>query len=133
MHSADSEENVELVRRGFQAFSARDMATLTELFHPDARWRTAPLGVIGGEHSGRDAVFAMFANLGAQTKNTFTVTPTTYAGFADTVFVRATAGARRGERQAQWDEVLVFRLDGGKVREVSLFLRDYPTVAEFWQ
>jgi len=43
------EQNVATVRRGFQAFTDRDMATLSELFHPDAKWHSAPTGVLGGD------------------------------------------------------------------------------------
>ena len=36
-----AEQNVELVRRGYEAFNTADMVALTELFAEDAAWRTS--------------------------------------------------------------------------------------------
>ena len=59
-------ENVELVRRGYEAFNAGDMATLSELFAEDAVWHVAGNGVLSGTKQGRDAVLAYFGELGSR-------------------------------------------------------------------
>ncbi len=64
-------ENVELVRRGYEAFNAGDMATLSEIFAEDAVWHAAGGGVLSGTKQGRDAVLAYFGELGARSQGSF--------------------------------------------------------------
>jgi len=63
--------NVEVVRRGYQAFNEADMATLTKLFHPQASWHTPGRSPIAGAKKGRDAVFGQFGQYGGGTQGTF--------------------------------------------------------------
>jgi ketosteroid isomerase-like protein len=52
-----SEENVEIVRQGIDAFHRSDRARAEQLLHPDVEWRTVLGPVLGVEAvSGRDAV-----------------------------------------------------------------------------
>ncbi|TFG73513.1 MAG: hypothetical protein E4H22_00515, partial [Solirubrobacterales bacterium] len=66
-----AEENAELVRRGYAAFNAGDMETLTELFDENASWHTPGRSPIAGDHVGRDAAFAQFGRYGGDTQGTF--------------------------------------------------------------
>ena len=54
-------KNGDIVRRGYEAFNAADMKTLSELFDKDASWHTPGRGPIAGDRVGRDAVFGQFA------------------------------------------------------------------------
>jgi uncharacterized protein len=126
------QDNVTLVRRGFQAFGESDMATLGRLFHPDATWSAPPVGVLGGDQRGRDAIFAMFAALGRETNGSFTVAPSAFAAAGDQVFVHTIAtGARNGKALAS-DEVLIFTVSEGTVRDVHFYMFDYPANVAFW-
>ena len=126
------QDNVALARRGFEAFAAGDMNTLTELFHPDANWITAPIGVLGGGHAGRDQIFAMFGKVGAETGGTFRAVPRTFAASGDEVLVHAILAGTRAGRSLDTDEVLRFVIVDGKVREITLYFSDYPANAAFW-
>ena len=64
-------ENAELVRRGYAAFNAGDMETLTELFDESASWHVPARGPLAGDYDGRDATFGYFGQLGGQTGGTF--------------------------------------------------------------
>lgn len=126
------QENIALVRRGFTAFQNHDMQTLAELFDAAATWRTAPTGVLGGDRQGRDDIFRMFGQLSSETQGTFRVEPTTFAAAEDHVYVSTrSTGSRNGKTLTQ-DEVLVFTVAGGKVRDVQFFAHDYPANAAFW-
>jgi ketosteroid isomerase-like protein len=57
---SQAEQNVEVDRRGYEAFNTANMAALTELFAEDAAWRTPGRSPIEGGDQGRDAVFAQF-------------------------------------------------------------------------
>lgn len=127
------QENVASVRRGFEAFTNHDMATLGELFYPDAKWRTAPTGVLEGDRAGRDSIFRMFAQLGTETQGSFSVRPLGFAASGDQVFVHASATGQRNGKTLTSDEILLFTLAGGKIRDVQLFVYDYPANVAFWE
>ena len=55
--------NAALHRKGHEAFSKGDMATLTELIAENTLWHTAGRSPIAGDCQGRDAVFAFLAKL----------------------------------------------------------------------
>jgi ketosteroid isomerase-like protein len=127
------QDNVALVRRGFEAFGTGDIATLTELFHPDATWHAPAVGVLGGDRIGRDAIFAMFGMLGQETNGTFRAIPSTFAAAGDDqVFVRVYATGTRNDKSLESDEMLVFTLAEGKLRDVRFFMFDYPGNVAFW-
>jgi ketosteroid isomerase-like protein len=64
-------KHAEIVRRGYQAFNAADMKTLTELFDEKATWHTPGKNPMSGDYKGRDAILAHFARLGQETGGTF--------------------------------------------------------------
>ena len=57
-----SEENVEIARKAIEAWNARDMDGLRDLYDPDAVYRT-PSDWLGGPWIGRDAVMEQFREL----------------------------------------------------------------------
>jgi ketosteroid isomerase-like protein len=66
-----ADENVEVVRRDYQAFNTGDIKALTELFDPKASWHTPGRSPVAGDHKGREAVFAQFGRYGGGTGGTF--------------------------------------------------------------
>jgi uncharacterized protein len=125
-------DNMDRVRRGFEAFAASDLATLTELFDADAKWHSEPTGILAGNYKGRDAIFAMFARVGQETAGTFRSVPSTMAASGDKVFVECEVTGDRKGRKLKAGEVLTFTLAGGRVREVRLYQSDAAQSAAFW-
>jgi ketosteroid isomerase-like protein len=58
-----SEENVEIVRRGFEAWNAGDMASVRKTYDPDAVMRYPPGFPEPGPFFGRDAIMGQFERL----------------------------------------------------------------------
>ena len=60
-----SQENVELVRRAFDAFNRRDADALLSCFHADAEWRPAfaPGGMEGRTYVGHDGILKWLAEV----------------------------------------------------------------------
>jgi ketosteroid isomerase-like protein len=58
-----SEENVEIVRRLFEAWNAGDMDSFRELYHPDAVMRMAEDWPEPGPYFGREAIMREFEQL----------------------------------------------------------------------
>ncbi|MGA2760974.1 MAG: nuclear transport factor 2 family protein [Candidatus Cybelea sp.] len=125
-------DNVDRVKKGFEAFAASDMEGLNELFDADAKWRGDPTGILAGNYDGRDAIFAMFAQVGQETGGTFRSIPSTMAASGDKVFVHCDVTGDRKGRKLKSGEVLIFTLAGGRVREVHLYQADHAQNAAFW-
>jgi len=68
---ATAEQNADVVRRGYAAFNAADIQTLTQLVSENASWHTPGRSRIAGDHVGREAVFAQFGRDGGETNGTF--------------------------------------------------------------
>jgi ketosteroid isomerase-like protein len=125
-------DNIGLVRDGFRAFAAGDMAALGGLFDANAAWHSQPTGILIGEYQGRDAIFAMFGKLHQETAGTFRSTPIAMAATGDKVFVQTETTGERHGRSLRGGEVLVFTVADGRVREVRIFTGDYAALQTFW-
>ena len=126
------QSNIELVRRGFAAFEAADMATLTDLFEANATWRSASTGVMSGDYGDRNAILGSFARLQKEAAGTFRSKPVAIAAAGDKVFVQSEVTGERKGRTLKGDQVLVFTIAEGRVRSVHLYDGDHPASAAFW-
>lgn len=63
--------NADLVRRGYEAFNAADLETLSTLISDTATWHTPGKSPIAGDYVGRDAIFAQFGRYLEGTGGTF--------------------------------------------------------------
>jgi ketosteroid isomerase-like protein len=125
-------DNIDRVRKGFEAFAASDIATLSELFEANAVWRAEPMGILSGNYDGRDAIFAMFAQVAQETAGTFRTVPTTMTASNDKVIVQLNVTGDRQGRKLNAGEVLVFTLVDGRIREVRLYQESHAQNAAFW-
>jgi ketosteroid isomerase-like protein len=127
-----TEENAELIRRGYAAFSSGDMATLTELFAEDAVWHAPGSSPLSGPKEGRDSIFAFFGETMSLTGGTFKVTlDDVVAGEEHTVALHHTHGERNG-KVLDAKSANVFRIVDGKVVEVSEYSDAGTAGDEFW-
>lgn len=55
--------NVELLRKGYNAYSTGDMAVLDQLFADDILWHVAGRGQLAGDYKGRDQVYGFFGKI----------------------------------------------------------------------
>jgi ketosteroid isomerase-like protein len=127
-----SAEDVEVIRRGFAAFSAGDMATLNELFTEDAVWQVPGSGALSGTKQGRDGILSFFGELMSRSEGTLTVTLDDVVG-GDTHTVAMNRNhATRGSETLQQDAVIVFVLRDGRVSEARQFFDDTTRNDTFW-
>lgn len=63
--------NVELLRKGYAAFSAGDMEGVSALFSDDIVWHSPGSSPLAGDFSGKERVFELFAKLMQLTEGTF--------------------------------------------------------------
>ncbi len=127
-----TEENVELVRRGDEAFNAGDMATLSELFAEDAVWHASGSGVLAGTKQGRDEILAYFGDLGARSKGTLKVTVNEIIGGESHTVQLQHNHAESNGRTLDTDGVLTFKILDGKVTEGREYFEDTAQGDAFW-
>jgi uncharacterized protein len=63
--------NAVALRKGYEAFAAGDMETVSALFADDITWHQAGGGPLSGDLAGKDEVFGTFAQLVVLTAGTF--------------------------------------------------------------
>jgi hypothetical protein len=127
-----SQENAELVRRGYAAFSAGDMATLNELFTDDAVWHVPGSGDLSGAKQGREAIMAFFGELMSRSAGTLKVTLQDVVGGDQHTIGLNDNYAERNGRVLDQEAVLVFQVRDGRVSEVRQFFEDTTATDEFW-
>jgi uncharacterized protein len=125
-------ENEAIVRRIFDAFARKEGFALRGLFAEDAVWIVPGRGVMAGTYRGRDEIFRFLARLPKETGGT-------YGSELQDVLVsdeRAAALYRargtRLERTLELDQVLLFRIEQGLVREVLAIPSDPDAFKAFW-
>ncbi|MFP3579043.1 nuclear transport factor 2 family protein [Arthrobacter sp. fls2-241-R2A-200] len=125
-------ENVEIVRRGFEAFNSGDMAALGELFTDDAVWHVGGNNVLSGTKQGRDAIFAYFGELGSRTQGRFHAeVQDIVGGDSHTVSIVRTQ-ATNGDKSVDVPTVITFVLRDGKVTEGHEYSDDTGKLDDFW-
>jgi ketosteroid isomerase-like protein len=125
-------ENAALVGRIFAAFARREGFALRGLFAPDAVWTVPGHGVMAGTYRGRDAIFRFLARLPKETDGTYrSELIDVLASDSRAAALYRARGTRRG-RTLELDQVLLFRIEDGLVREVLALPSDPDAFETFW-
>jgi uncharacterized protein len=125
-------DNDALVRRIFDAFARREGLALRGLFADDAVWTVPGRGVMAGVYRGREQIFRFLGTLPKETDGTYGSTLRDVLASADRAAALYTArGTRRG-RTIELEQVLLFRIEDGLVREVLALPSDPEAFEAFW-
>ena len=128
-----AEQNAALVRRGYEAFNAGDLATLTELLSEDVTFYQPGASSVSGEYRGRDAVLGFFGQLHERSGGTFRVdVEKLYASDRQAVVIHHATGRRNGAA-LDTRTALVFELDGGKVTAFNAVQEDQAAWDAFFR
>lgn len=110
--------NAVKLKAAHEAFQAGDLEALFGLMAEDVTWHMPGNNVLAGTFVGRDAIMGSFAALQANV-DAYWAWPLDYFGSDDHVVLVAQVRARRGEKQLDVRECLLWRVDGaGKLAEV---------------
>jgi uncharacterized protein len=126
-------ENLDLIRRGYAAFSAGDMETLSQLFAPDAVQIMPGNSAVSGTQKGPQEIIALYGELFARSNGTVRVELQDLLsnGSDQVVAVHRASAERNGNKIAQ-TEALLFTITGGKVAEIRGFMEDIDAQDAFW-
>lgn len=117
--TAGEHPNAGLARRAQQAFMARDMRTLGEVFDQDRlEWTVYGHGPASGTTVGIENVFRNFQDIVSWTAGTYRVTPVDYLGSDDHAVVLARVTARRGDgMRLDVPETVIFTVRAGRLAQ----------------
>jgi len=132
VHIVADHPNAGLIRKGYDAFLKRDMATLENLFAENVVWHAAGASPISGEYRGRDAVFTLFRRITELSGGTFQIeVHTVLADDEHGVALTRPTASREGKRlRAQ--SVNVFHVRDGRITEVWQASEEQPVIDDFW-
>jgi ketosteroid isomerase-like protein len=126
-------KNAETVRRGYQAFNAADIHTLTELFDEKATWHSPGKNPLAGDCKGRDAIMAHFGRMGQETGGTMKAELRHLLTDEEgRVVCVEHATAQRGNKRLAVDMCLVFEFKNGKVVSGKEYVYDLHALDAFW-
>lgn len=127
-----AQEDMTILRRGYEAFNAGDMDTFKEILAEDAVWRIGGTGGLSGEKRGRDAILGYFGELGSRSNGSIKVNVEDLAlGDRYAIGIHTTHAHRDGKSLDQ-REILIFTISDGKIREAFEFAEDSAELAHFW-
>ena len=127
------QENVAVVRRGYQAFNDADLAALVELFDEDASWHTPGRSAVAGNAVGRDAVFARFGRYVTETGGTFKADLKRVLTDEDgtVIGIHRNIGERGGKKLDVYC-CIVFELADGRIVDGREHFSDLNAWDRFW-
>ena len=124
--------NLELIRRGYAAYTSGDMDTINDLFHDDVVWHVAGRSPIAGDYVGKEQVFGFFGKLQELSAGTSTVEVHDLLADDDHGVGIVIESATRNGQSIQAQAVHVFHLTDGKVTEFWDAHPDQYSSDEFW-
>jgi uncharacterized protein len=124
--------NVELTRRGYEAFAKGDLATLSELIADDVTWHQNGVGPLSGTYLGRDEVFGFFGRLAEETAGTFRLDVHDVLANDEHAVALCTVSASRGGKSIEVPVANVSHLRDGKVTEFWGATTDPQASIDFW-
>jgi ketosteroid isomerase-like protein len=129
-----TDADIATVRALFEAFANHDLAALGDLFDDEATWNHRNDDRLGGIHRGSDGIMAFMAESAQLTGGTLRVVPQTFMADGEgrvSVLVQV-SGTRPDGRSFDNPQIVLFTLDGDRVRTVDQFVGDPAAVAAFW-
>jgi uncharacterized protein len=124
--------NVELTRRGYEAFAKGDMATLSELIADDVTWHQNGVGPLSGTYHGRDEVFGFFGRLAEETAGTLRLDVHDVLANDEHAVALCTFSASRGGKSIEVPVANVSHLRDGKLTEFWGATTDPQASIDFW-
>jgi ketosteroid isomerase-like protein len=132
--TATTSTDVDAVRAGFEAVAAGDLAAFAAAFHPDATWNHRNDDRLGGIKDGVEAIVGFLVESMELTAGTLRPVPEIYLPDGDgrVAVLTQITGTRPDGRSFDDTQILLFRLEEGRVRSVDQFVGDPTAVVAFW-
>jgi ketosteroid isomerase-like protein len=124
--------NADVVRRIFDAFARGDAFALRGLFAGDAVWHVPGDGIMAGTYRGREQIIRFLGRLPRETGGSYRSRLIDVLSSDERAAALYRASGERDGRRLDLDQVLLFRLEDGAVREVLALPSDPSAFETFW-
>jgi uncharacterized protein len=124
--------NEDLLRRGYDAFSAGDIDTVLSVFADNIAWHNPGSSQIAGDYHGHQEVLGFFGQLTELSGGTFRVDMHDLLANDVHGAVLVTVSGERDDQRLEAREVHVWHLADGKATEFWAFAEDQPAVDKFF-
>jgi ketosteroid isomerase-like protein len=124
--------NLELMRRGYAAYTSGDLETIDRLFADDVVWHVSGRSPISGDYTGKEQVFGFFGKLQELSGGTSRVEVHDLLADDDHGVAIVTQTASRDGRTYEGRVTHVLHLRDGKVTEFWDAYVDQYASDEFW-
>lgn len=125
-------ENEALVRRIFAAFAEKRGFALRDAFADEATWTVPGSGTMAGTFHGREEIFGFLGRLPKETNGTYSSALIDVLASDDRAAALYRASGQRRGQHLELDQVLLFRIEDGLVREVLALPSDPAAFEAFW-
>lgn len=112
-----AKENVEVVRRGYEAFQKGDLAAFDDLLADDCVWHVPGRGQLAGDKKGRQATVEYYGQLGVLSEGTVKVDLHSVLGDDEHVVGLHRTSAQRGGKAFETTTAIVFHIRGARITE----------------
>lgn len=132
---AMAQSNEELIRRGYQAFGAGDLDTLSSLMAHDVVHAIPGNNRFSGEHKGREAVLDLYRQIHEESGGTYRADLRSVSARGDHQVMSVHRGtAQREGRTLDTTETLTFTIEDGVITHIESSFSPEDEVAEdaFW-
>jgi len=124
--------NLDLMRRGYAAYTSGDLQTISQLFADDVVWRVSGRSPLSGDYTGKEQVFGFFGKLQELSDGTSRVEVHDLLADDDHGVAIVTQSGTRNGRNYEGRVTHVLHLRDGKVTEFWDAYVDQYTADEFW-
>lgn len=125
-------QNEELLRKGYAAFAAGDLDTVTELLADDIVWHVPGDTMISGDYEGKQAVLEFLVRTVQETGGTFRQEIHDVLANDEHGAVLVEVTAERGGKTVQARDAHVMHLEDGQLKEFWTHPGDQTAWDEFW-
>jgi ketosteroid isomerase-like protein len=125
-------ENEDVVKQGYELFTAGDMDGLKKIFTPDFVHSTPGNSQVSGNYEGPDAAIGLYGKLFELSGGTFKVDLKSVKADGDKVAATHQATAERDDKKLDQQEVLTFTVKDGKLARLDEKPSDQAAYDDFW-
>ena len=127
-----SAENLDLIRRAYEAFGRGDIPTVLGIFDPSIQWHVPGRSPLSGDYKGHDDVVGFFTKSQELAAGTLSIEIDDMLAGNERVVVLCTVLAQRHGQHLSAPEVHVWRVADGRAVEFREYQGDQQAEDEFW-
>jgi ketosteroid isomerase-like protein len=124
--------NVEIARKGYEAFASGDMEAVMATLADDIVWHTPGNNILSGDKVGKDAVLNFFGLLAQESEGTFKNEIHDLLANDDHGVALVNQSVTRNGKTIEGPGVHVFHMDNGQMTEFWAFNDDQEKFDEVW-